>query len=236
MDCCRSRENWTRRFVARRLLQVLTSAAARLSVLTSSVPLSALGVGCHGAGRIEEHVVGAAESRRAQTQEYRVFRRQYEVQLGEAGVAIHGGRVHPAHTVELLRRRHHQLLVASFIVRGLRDHAAGAVGELHDGGDRQEMLVKAGVEKYPVFANRFPQSAAELLTAVVRLTVGVGLLRVEETVAQVIEQAAMPVVASRGPPAFWAAIGVLRLVAALLAQDDTMWSGGNRIGVDGTGP
>ena len=38
-DCCRSWENWSRKFVESRLLQLLVHDAATLSVATSSVPL-----------------------------------------------------------------------------------------------------------------------------------------------------------------------------------------------------
>ena len=58
------------------------------------------------------------------------------------------------------------------------------------------MLVKACIEENAVFANRSPQSAAELLLAIVRLAGGERLLGVEVAVAKVVERAAMPIVAA----------------------------------------
>src|SRR5271157_2343716 len=58
------------------------------------------------------------------------------------------------------------------------------------------MLVKACIEKNTVSANRSPQGAAELQLAIIRLAGGERLLSVEVAVAEVIERAAMPIVAA----------------------------------------
>src|SRR5271166_1852037 len=86
------------------------------------------------------------------------------------------------------------------------------------------MLVKAGIEEYPVLANRSPQSAAELLLAIIGLGGGIRLLSVEGTVAEVIERGAMPLVAARlghyveygaASPAEFGAVGVRRYTELL---------------------
>ena len=59
------------------------------------------------------------------------------------------------------------------------------------------MLIEAGIKEDAVFAYRAADGAAELLLAVVGLAGCVGLLGVEDAVAQIVEAGAMPVVRSR---------------------------------------
>ena len=68
------------------------------------------------------------------------------------------------------------------------------MGKLHDGGNGQQMLVEAGVKEQAVFANRSPDGAAKLLPAIIGLAGDVGLLGVEDAIAQIVEGAAVPIV------------------------------------------
>src|SRR5271157_2036346 len=86
------------------------------------------------------------------------------------------------------------------------------------------MLVKAGIEEYPVLANRPSQSGAELLLAIVGLAGGIRLLSVKGAVAEVIERGAVPLVAARlghyveygaASPAEFGAVGVRRYAELL---------------------
>ena len=125
------------------------------------------------------------------------FGRQGEVQLGESGIALHGGGIVAAHAVQLLRRRHHQRLVGIVVVDGLRNDRGGAVGELHHRGHGQQVLIKAGIEKDAVFADRSSQRSAKLLLAIVGLAGGEGRLGIEIAIAQVVEVAAVPLIGAR---------------------------------------
>src|SRR5271166_861258 len=94
------------------------------------------------------------------------------------------------------------------------------------------MLVKAGIEEYPVLANRPSQSTAELLLAIVGLAGGIRLLSVKGAVAKVIERGAVPLVAARlghyveygaASPAEFGAVGVRRYAELLQRRTRQGW-------------
>ncbi len=194
MDCCKSRENCKRKLVARLLVQALVRDAAMLSVVNVLASIAAFRIAGDGARWIEELVVVTAEARGAEPQKRELFWRKREVQLGESGIALHGGGIRAAHAVQLLRRCHYQCLVGVVVVGRLSNNRRGSVSELHHGWHGQQVLVKAGIKKDPVLADRAAESAPKLLLAIVRLAGGIGLLRVEIAIAQIVEAAAVPLI------------------------------------------
>lgn len=123
-----------------------------------------------------------------------MFWRKGEVQLGESGIALHGGGIGAAHTVEVGGGSHHQLLVGIVVVGGLGNNGCASVGKLHHRGHGQQVLIKAGIEEDAVFADRSSEGGAELLLAVVRFAVGIGLLRVKIAISQIVETGAVPLI------------------------------------------
>ena len=165
--------------MARLLVHALVRAAATLSVLTSSVPLALSAYPVMGLEGSKYTLLVPLQPRGADADERQLLGRKRKVHFAEGGITVHLRGIGASHRIQLLGCGIDQLLVLVVIVGGLGHDGAGAVGELHNGGHRQQVLIVAGIEEDAVLANRSAQGAAKLLLTIVRLIGGVRLASVE---------------------------------------------------------